>query len=178
MTPTTPLSPRQRWRAIGAATAVFVVAYRLLLAGVVSAAPARPGSANRGSPSWPGWRWYRPCSVLAVLSDQDRPLRVVVKALAVAALVGVTTSAPASDGVTGIIAAVGAGAVALRLDAEQSQRARAVAVLVSIAYVYVLVRTGGPIALVPAPAPCSPASASPITWRNAGRATSLRSPDG
>ena len=93
MTPTTPLSPRQRWRAIGAATAVFVVAYRLLLAGVVSAAPGKAGLRQPWIAIVAGLALVPVAfAVLAVLSDQDRPLRVVVKALAVAALVGVTTS--------------------------------------------------------------------------------------
>jgi hypothetical protein len=150
---TTPLSPQRAWRAIAAATAVVVLAYGLLLAGQVSAAPGRSGVPlpwiviATGLLLLPVAFW-----VLAVLSERDRPLRVAGKAAAVAVLVGLMVSAVAADGVTGIVAAVGAGgAVALRLDDDHSARARVAAVLVATAYVLVMVRTGGSIAVLLAP---------------------------
>jgi hypothetical protein len=76
----------------------------------------------------------------------------VARAAGLAFLVGVFVSAFASDGVTGLVAAAGAGgAVALRLDDAHRVRSRVVAVLLATAYAFVLVRTGGALALLVAP---------------------------
>jgi hypothetical protein len=146
-------STQESWRAIAAATAVAVVAYGLLLVGQVSAAPGREGLRHPWIAIGTGLVLLPVVfGVLAVLSRRDRPLRAAGKAVGVALLVGVAVSAVAADGVTGIVAAIGAGGVvALRLDDDGSARARAVAVVVATVYVFVLVRTGGSIAVLVAP---------------------------
>ena len=90
--------------------------------------------------------------VLAFMSEHPRAPGAVVKAMAVSILVGVMVSAIAVDGITGLIAGVGAGGIfALRNDGY-GWRARAVAVLMVTVWCFVLVRIAGPIALLPAPA--------------------------
>jgi hypothetical protein len=144
----------KEWRAIGAGTAVFLPAYGLLLAGLVSAAPGRSGGIAHPLVAVGAGVALLPAVflVLARLSDQPRLGRTVARATGVAFLVGVFVSAPAGDGVTGLIAAVGAGgAVALPLDERHSARPRIAAVALAAAYVFVAVRTGGPIGLLAAP---------------------------
>ena len=59
----------------------------------------------------------------------------------------------ALDGITGIVAGVGAGGIAaLRADHDRATRPRALGVLVAAAYAFLLARVAGPIVLVSAPA--------------------------
>jgi hypothetical protein len=68
-------------------------------------------------------------------------------------VVGVPVSALAADGVTGLVAGIGAGGiVALRADQDESWKARALAVAVTAAYVYLSVRVAGDVVLIVAPA--------------------------
>jgi hypothetical protein len=67
-------------------------------------------------------------------------------------LVGIMVSAIARDGVTGIVAGVGAGGVvALREDLAHNWKARALGVVVATVYTFVLVRALGELVLLPAP---------------------------
>jgi hypothetical protein len=75
----------------------------------------------------------------------------VVKAMGVALGAGIMVSALAGDGVTGIVAGVGAGGIcALRRDDPQTTRARVWGVVIAAGYTFVLVRTVGAPALIPA----------------------------
>lgn len=149
-----PLSPQRKWRAIAIATLVLVPAYWSILAGLVSGA----SDASIDAPS--------PAAALALglalipfvfialafLSEHPRAPGAVLKAMGLSLLVGTVVSALAADGVTGIVAGVGAGGVvALRSDEPHNWRARAIAVIFATLYTFVLVRTLGTVALLPAP---------------------------
>ncbi len=150
-----PLGARKAWRAITLATLLLVPAFWLLLAGLVSAAEeteggvANPGAAIAGGLSIIPFVFI----VLAMSSEQPNIPRAVLRAMGLCLLVGLVVSVVALDGVTGIVAGVGAGGIAaLRADHEGATRPRAVAVLVAAAYTFVLVRVAGPIVLLSAPA--------------------------
>src|SRR3546814_9533527 len=72
--------------------------------------------------------------------------------MGLALLVGIPVLAVAGDGVTGLVAGVGAGGtVAMRRDEGESLKARVWAVAFASAYAFVLVRIAGGIALLSAP---------------------------
>ena len=149
-----PLTPQRKWRAITVATLLLVPAYWSILAGLVAAASDDP----QPSPD-PGGSLALGLALipfvfiaLAFLSEHPRAPGAVVKALGLCLLVGVPVSALAADGVTGIVAGVGAGGiVTLRADAEHNWRARALAVAFAVAYTFVLVHMASSLALLPAP---------------------------
>ncbi len=148
-----PLPPRRKWRAITLATLVLVPAYWAILAGVVSAA-SDDGPAPAAGPLIAFGLMLIPFVfvVLAFLSENPRAAGAVVKALALAVVVGVPASALAADAVTGMVAGVGAGGIAaLRAD-DRVTKARTLAILAVSVYVFVLVRMVGGVALVLAPA--------------------------
>jgi hypothetical protein len=150
-----PLSPRRKWRAITLATLLLVPAYWSVLLGLVSMAVEEPGgAANAGA-----FIAFGLCLVpfvfvaLAFLSEHPNPPQAVLKAMAVALLVGIPVSAIAADAVTGFVAAIGAGGVAaLRADLSHSWKARALGVLVATAYTFLMVRLAGDLVLIVAPA--------------------------
>ena len=148
-----PLSPQKKWRAITLATLLLVPAYWAILAGLVSGAsetdegPAPAAAIAFGLALIPFV-----FIVLAFLSEQPNPAGAAAKAMGLAVLVGIPASVIALDGVTGIVAGVGAGGiVALRADEGHTWKARALAVLVASVYTMVLVRVAGAAALFPAP---------------------------
>jgi hypothetical protein len=150
-----PLGPRKAWRAITLATLLLVPAFWLLLAGLVSAAEeteggvANPGAAIAGGLSIIPFVFI----ALALLSEHPNVPRAVLRAMGLCLLVGLVVSVVALDGVTGIVAGVGAGGIAaLRADHEGATRPRALAVVVAASYTFVLVRVAGPIVLLSAPA--------------------------
>ena len=150
-----PLSPQRKWRAITLATLLLVPAYWSILAGLVSAASDEPAAAgpDPGASLALGLALI-PCVfvALAFLSEHPRPAGAIVKALVLCVVVGGPVSAVAADGVTGIVAGVGAGGiVALRADADHNWRARALAVAFAVVYTFVLVRMASSLALLPAP---------------------------
>lgn len=149
-----PLSPRRKWRAITLATLVLVPAFWAMLAGLVAgAADARSGGPDAG-PAVAFALALIPFVfvALAFLSEHPRAPGAVVRAMGLCLLVGIPVSALAGDGVTGMVAGVGAGGVvALRSDPAHSRRARVWAVVAAAAYCFVLVRTVGPVALLSAP---------------------------
>jgi hypothetical protein len=152
-----PLSPARKWRAIMLATLVLVLAFWVLLAGLVAGAT----DDNSGGEAEPNAALGLAVGVavipfvfvvLAFLSEHPRAPGAVVRAMGWALLVGIPASALAGDAVTGIVAGVGAGGIqALRMDYPQNWRARAWAVLVASVYTLVLVRVAGALVLLPAP---------------------------
>jgi hypothetical protein len=152
-----PLSPARKWRAIMLATLVLVLAFWVLLAGLVAGAT----DDNSGSEAEPNAALGLVVGlavipfvfvVLAFLSEHPRAPGAVLRAMGWALLVGIPASALAGDAVTGIVAGAGAGGIqALRMDYPQNWRARALAVLVASVYTLVLVRVAGALVLLPAP---------------------------
>lgn len=152
-----PLSPARKWRAIMLATLVLVLAFWVLLAGLVAGAT----DDKSGSEAEPNAALGLVVGlavipfvfvVLAFLSEHPRAPGAVLRAMGWALLVGIPASALAGDAVTGIVAGVGAGGIqALRMDYPQNWRARAWAVLVASVYALVLVRVAGALVLLPAP---------------------------
>ena len=150
-----PLGPRRAWRAITLATLLLVPAFWLLLAGFVSAAPDTEGGLENPGAAIAGGLSIIPFVfiALALLSQQPNAPRAVLRAMGLCLGVGLVVSVLALDGVTGMVAGVGAGGIAaLRADHEGATRPRALAVLVASAYTFVLVRVAGPVVLVSAPA--------------------------
>ncbi len=150
-----PLSPRRKWRAITLATLLLVPAYWSVLVGLVSMAVEDPGNAPNAGP----FIAFGLCLVpfvfiaLAFLSEHPRAPQAVVKAMALALLVGIPVSALAADAVTGFVAAIGAGGiVSLRADLSDSWKARALGVLVAAVYTFLMVRLAGDLVLIVAPA--------------------------
>jgi hypothetical protein len=149
-----PLSPRRKWRAILLATLLLVPGYWAMLAGVVAVA-----SDDGGGVGYPGAYIAFGLAlvpfvfvVLAFLSEHPRAPGAVVKAMALALLVGIPVSAIAADAITGFVAGVGAGgAVALRPEALQGWRPRAVAVAVASVWALLAVRTIPEVAVLLAP---------------------------
>lgn len=90
--------------------------------------------------------------VLAFASGHPRAPGAVIKAMGMCVLVGVIVSVVAVDGVTGIVAGVGAGGVvSLRKDLPHDWRPRAVGVLLAATYTFVLARTISGLVVLPAP---------------------------
>lgn len=156
---TRPLPPQRKWLTITLATLLLVPAYWALLAGiVVGAAGEGKTAAAAGAPD-PAAALALGLAlipfvfvILAFASQHPRAPGAVLRAMAMALLVGIPVSALAADAVTGIVAGVGAGGIsALRADAAHNWRARALAVAAATVYTFVLVRTAGPIALLAAP---------------------------
>ena len=149
-----PLSPQKKWRAITLATLLLVPAYWAILAGAVTLADEGDGGAAAPGALLAFGLALIPFVfvVLAFLSEQPNPAGAAAKAMGLAVLVGIPASVIALDGVTGIVAGVGAGGiVALRADEGHTWKARALAVLVASVYTMVLVRVAGAAALLPAP---------------------------
>jgi hypothetical protein len=149
-----PLSPQRKWRAITLATVLLVPAFWSLLAGLVASSANQPEAAPDPGAALALGIALIPFVfiVLSFLSQHQRAAGAVLKAMGLTLLVGIPVSALAGDGVTGIVAGIGAGGiVALRSEAEYSWKLRAAAVLVATVYTFVLVRVGGPLALLPAP---------------------------
>jgi hypothetical protein len=147
-----PLSPRRKWRAITLATLLLVPGYWFLLNGLVSAAA---GGGRSTGPLVAFGLALVPFVfvVLAFLSEHPRAPGAVLRAMALALLVGIPVSALAADAVTGLVAGIGAGGiVALRADLAHDWKPRALAVLIVTAFVFVTLRTVSPVALLLAPA--------------------------
>lgn len=149
-----PLTPQRKWRAITLATLLLVVAFWSLLIGLVSLAsddgaeePAAGAAIALGLSLLPFV-----FMVLAFLSEHPRASAAVLKAMALALLVGIPVSALAADAVTGIVAGVGAGGIAaLRSDGPHTWQTRAAALAFATVYAFALVRTIGAATLLPAP---------------------------
>jgi hypothetical protein len=147
------LSPRRKWRAILLATLLLVPGYWAVLVGVVSVASDDGGVGNSGAYIAFGLALVPfVFIVLAFLSEHPRAPGAVVKAMALALLVGIPVSAIAADAVTGFVAGVGAGGVvALRPDVLSGWRPRAVAVVAASALVFLAIRAAPEIAILLAP---------------------------
>ena len=147
-----PLPPRRKWRAITLATLVFAPASWFILTGLVAGSVGGEGGPNAAASLALGLVLIPfVFIVLAFLSEHPRAPGAVVKAMGLSILVGVLVSAGAMDGITGLVAGVGAGGVAaLRNDGHEWRR-RALAVILVSAWTFGLVRIAGPIALLPAP---------------------------
>jgi hypothetical protein len=148
------LSPRKKWRAILLATLVLAPAYWSIVAGTVAAA-----SDATDAPAAAPYIAFGLAVIpfvfvaLAFLSEHPRAPAAAAKAMAVSLLVGIPVSAMAQDGVTGLIAGLGAGGMfALRADLAHSTKARAIAVVVATVYCWVLLRTASELALIIGPA--------------------------
>lgn len=149
-----PLPPQKKWRAIAIATLILVPSYWAILAGLVAGATDSEASApDPGAALALGLALIPFVFIaLAFLSEHPRAPGAVLKAMGLSILVGTIASALTADGVTGIVAGVGAGGiVALRSDEPHNWRARAIAVAVAAIYTLVLVRILGSVALLPAP---------------------------
>ncbi len=148
-----PLDPRRKWRAITIATLLLVPAYWAMLAGAVATTSSGATAPNAGAALALGVAVVPFVFILlAFMSGHPRAPGAVLKAMGLAAMVGVMASALAADVVTGIVAGVGAGGVvALRADSDHSWRTRAVAVAFAAVYVFALARTASAWALLPAP---------------------------
>jgi hypothetical protein len=152
------VSPQRKWLAITVATLAFVPAYWALLAGMVSAASSgSSGSAARGPDPVASIAFGLALVpfvfvVLSFASGNPRAPGAVVKAMLLAAAVGIGVSALAGDAVTGVVAGMGAGgAVALRFEPDHSRMARVLAVSAATAYAFLLMRVAGSAMLVAAP---------------------------
>lgn len=149
-----PLSPRRKWRAILFATLLLVPGYWAMLAGVVALA-----SDDGGGVGSPGAYIAFGLAlipfvfvVLAFVSEHPRAPGAVVKAMALALLVGIPASAIAADAVTGFVAGVGAGGVvALRPEALHDWRPRVIAVVAASAWVFLTIRTAPEVAVLLVP---------------------------
>jgi hypothetical protein len=148
-----PLTPRRKWRAITIATLLLVPSFWGVIAGLVAAASEDTDAPAAGPFVAFGLALVPFVFVaLAFLSEHPRAPGAVVKAMGLSLLVGISVSALAADGVTGLVAGMGAGGIAaLREDADHSWRARAIAVVAVSAYVFVMIRVAGDIALLLAP---------------------------
>jgi hypothetical protein len=147
-----PLPPHRKWRAITVATLAMVPPYWFVLNGLVSAAAGAPGNPTPliafGVAALPFV-----FVVLAFLSEHPRPPGAVVRAMGLALLVGIPAYALAGDGVTWLVAGMGAGGiVALRADLPHDWRTRAVAVAAASVLVYVMLRVADVPAVLLAPA--------------------------
>jgi hypothetical protein len=149
-----PLSPQRKWRAITLATLLLAPAIWSILAGLVALSSDDDGNApNAGAALAVGLSLIPfVFIVLAFLSEHPKAPGAALRAMGLCLLVGIVVSAVASDGVTGIVAGVGAGGiVALRADPPQNWRPRAVGVLVAAVYAFTLARFAGAIVLLAAP---------------------------
>lgn len=149
-----PLSPQRKWRAITIATLLLVPAFWALLAGLVAGATnSKVNAPNPAAALALGLALIPFVFVaLAFMSEHPRAPRAVLQAMGLALVVGLAVSVLAQDGVTGIVAGVGAGGVvALRSDRGHTWRSRAVAVFLAVAYTFILIRFAGAIALLAAP---------------------------
>jgi hypothetical protein len=148
-----PLSPRKKWRAITLATLVFAPASWFILTGLVAGSVGDERGPNAAAAVVLGLVLIPfVFIVLAFLSEHPRAPGAVVRAMLLCVLVGVLVSAGATDGITGLVAGVGAGGiVALRNDGTD-WRPRALAVILVAVWTLVLVRMVGAVALLPAPA--------------------------
>ena len=149
-----PLPAKRKWRAILLSTLVLVPAYWSILVGLVSAASEEADAPAAGPFIAFGLALIPFVFVaLAFLSEHPRGPGAVVRAMILTLVVGVPVWALAADGVTGLVAGIGAGGiVALRADQDESWKARALAVAVTAAYVYLSVRVAGDVVLIVAPA--------------------------
>jgi hypothetical protein len=149
-----PLPAKRKWRAILLSTLVLVPAYWSILVGLVSAASEEADAPAAGPFIAFGLALIPFVFVaLAFLSEHPRGAGAVVGAMILTLVVGVPVWALAADGVTGLVAGIGAGGiVALRADQDESWKARALAVAVTAAYVYLSVRVAGDVVLIIAPA--------------------------
>lgn len=150
-----PLPPQRKWRAITIATLVLVPAFWAILAGLVSG--ASDGDEESG-PNAAAALAFGLALVpfvfiaLAFLSEHPRAPNAVLKAMGLSLLVGIPVSALAADGVTGMVAGIGAGGIAaLRADGAENWKTRAWSVAFAAAYTFVLARTIGELVLLPAP---------------------------
>jgi hypothetical protein len=149
-----PIAPRRMWRAILLSTLLLVPAYWTLLIGVVSVVSTRSGGVAA-----PGlWIAFGLMLVpfvfvvIAFASAHPNAPSAVVKAMALAVVVGLPISALAADAVTGFVAGIGAGGiVALRSDVERPWRARMLGVLLATAWAFLTVRVVPEAALLLAP---------------------------
>jgi hypothetical protein len=149
-----PLAPRRKWRAILLATLLLTPAYWSLVAGLV-ATGTETDDAPVAAPYIAFGLVMIPFVfvVLAFLSEHPRAPSAVVKAMALAILVGIPISALAADAVTGLVAGLGAGGIAaLRADVNDDLRRRVIAVVIVSAVTFVLLRSASVIGLLVAPA--------------------------
>jgi hypothetical protein len=149
-----PLPPRKKWRAITVATLLLIPGYWFMLNGLVSASAAGSGRPS-AAPLIAFGLALIPFVfvVLAFLSEHPRAPGAVLRAMALALVVGIPLSALATDAVTGLVAGVGAGGIAaLRADLDHDWRSRAIAVLAVSAFVFLLLRVAFAPALLLAPA--------------------------
>jgi hypothetical protein len=135
-----PVTPMRKWRAVTVATIVLApVCWSMLLG---AASDVAFGLA------------LVPFVFLALsfLSQHPAAPSATVRAMGLAAVVGLLVAAVTHDGVTAVVAGVGAGGiVALRRDAGQSWRARAIAIALVAVYTIVLAHTAGAVVLLTAP---------------------------
>jgi hypothetical protein len=147
-----PLPPRKKWRAIIVATLCLIPGYWFMLNGLVSAAA---GAGRNAGPLIAFGLAAVPFVflVLAFLSEHPRAPGAVLRAMALAVLVGIPVYAVAGDAVTWVVAGIGAGGVAaLRADLAHDWKPRALAVLAVSAFVFVLLRVAPTMAVLLAPA--------------------------
>jgi hypothetical protein len=91
--------------------------------------------------------------LLAFVSEHPRAPGAALRAMGLALLVGIPVSALAGDGVTGLVAGVGAGGIAaLRADLGHDWKPRAVAVVAVTAVVFLMLRSTTVLGLLLAPA--------------------------
>jgi hypothetical protein len=148
-----PLSARRKWRAILLATLVLTPGYWSMLAGLVAV-----GSDDDGAPLAAPYIAFGLALlpfvfvVLAFLSEHPRAPGAVVKAMALALVVGIPISAIAADAVTGLVAGLGAGGIAaLRADIGDDTKRRVIAVVIVSVATFVLLRSITEVALLLAP---------------------------
>ena len=150
-----PLAPQRKWRAITLATVAFAPGYWAILAGEVALASDDVENVTGPAAAICFGLATLPFVflLLAFLSEHPNAPKATLKAMGVSLLVGLVVAGLAADGVTGIIAGVGAGGIcALRFDQGQELRPRVLGVCIAAAYTFVLVRTLGAAGLLPAPA--------------------------
>ncbi|HEY9555490.1 MAG TPA: hypothetical protein VIR58_02080 [Acidimicrobiales bacterium] len=148
-----PVSPERKWRAIVITTLVLAPAFWAILAGWVAAADEGTAGAQPAAAIAFGVAVLPFVFIAgAFLSQHPNAPGAAARAMGLALLVGIPVLAVAGDGVTGLVAGVGAGGtVAMRRDEGESLKARVWAVAFASAYAFVLVRIAGGIALLSAP---------------------------
>lgn len=148
-----PLSPQKKWRAITLSTLLLLPAYWGIVTGLVAVASDDPSAPAAGPPIAFGLALLPFVYIaLAFLSQHPRAPSAVLKAMGLSILVGIPAAAIAPDGVTGLVAGIGAGGIAaLRPEELRGWRARAVGVLIVSVYTFVMVRVVPDVTLLLAP---------------------------
>jgi hypothetical protein len=135
------------------ATLLLVPAYWGIVAGLVAVASESPDAPPAGPAIAFGLALLPFVFIaLAFLSEHPRAPAAALKAMGLSLLVGIPVSAIAPDGITGLVAGIGAGGVAaLRADAEGAWKPRTIGVFAVSVYAYAMIWIVPDVTLLLAP---------------------------